>query len=486
MAVAQKIRAKHYLECSAKTGEGVREVFQYAIRATISTRGQAVRGNPYSPNDSPPPSPAISSLWVDPDGLSEPATSNPSSPHDSPSPSPATRWTRRPLLWVDLDGLSEPSTSDPSSTHDSPFPSPSTMDAFSSQQQREEEKQRKEEARLREVEVTRKEEDARRKAEAARQREKEKEMIRQAEEVKRQQEEVRRREEELKAKEHESKRKEAEILRRELELWEREDEIRRKEEAARRVEMAQIVKMAEERRREEQELGEREENRRREEAVQREAGAEMKRKEREEGLQSKENERRWKAEEAERKKEEEPQRKQKGEDAGQGLTPSVRLPGARTIKDPIVLKSVDTRSLAPSEFTYAKSISSTQTVTITSSNHHLRAYYRHKGQWDRLHTEKYLTWDTFPWPVLKQPTKVEEIIADDVEEYLHSLYQLPQNIFGSMEEYVADHIDRWDYDRMDAKVFSRVHIQQRRKVEEGVIRVGGILRAVLRSVQESR
>jgi Ras homolog gene family, member A len=35
MAVAQKIGAKHYLECSAKTGEGVREVFQYATRAAL-------------------------------------------------------------------------------------------------------------------------------------------------------------------------------------------------------------------------------------------------------------------------------------------------------------------------------------------------------------------------------------------------------------------------------------------------------------------
>ncbi|KAJ1798785.1 GTP-binding protein Rho1, partial [Coemansia sp. RSA 2399] len=33
--VAQKIRAHKYLECSAKTGEGVREVFEQATRAAI-------------------------------------------------------------------------------------------------------------------------------------------------------------------------------------------------------------------------------------------------------------------------------------------------------------------------------------------------------------------------------------------------------------------------------------------------------------------
>ena len=38
MAVAQKIGARHYLECSAKTGEGVREVFQYATRAALLSR----------------------------------------------------------------------------------------------------------------------------------------------------------------------------------------------------------------------------------------------------------------------------------------------------------------------------------------------------------------------------------------------------------------------------------------------------------------
>ncbi|KAF8519697.1 P-loop containing nucleoside triphosphate hydrolase protein [Gautieria morchelliformis] len=38
MAVAQKIGAKNYLECSAKSGEGVREVFQYATRAALLSR----------------------------------------------------------------------------------------------------------------------------------------------------------------------------------------------------------------------------------------------------------------------------------------------------------------------------------------------------------------------------------------------------------------------------------------------------------------
>lgn len=45
MAVAQKIGAKHYLECSAKTGDGVREVFQYATRAALLTTKRGRKNN---------------------------------------------------------------------------------------------------------------------------------------------------------------------------------------------------------------------------------------------------------------------------------------------------------------------------------------------------------------------------------------------------------------------------------------------------------
>ena len=41
MAVAQRIGARHYLECSAKSGEGVREVFQYATRAALLSRAKS-------------------------------------------------------------------------------------------------------------------------------------------------------------------------------------------------------------------------------------------------------------------------------------------------------------------------------------------------------------------------------------------------------------------------------------------------------------
>lgn len=37
-AVAQKIGARRYIECSARTGEGVRDVFQVATRESLSVR----------------------------------------------------------------------------------------------------------------------------------------------------------------------------------------------------------------------------------------------------------------------------------------------------------------------------------------------------------------------------------------------------------------------------------------------------------------
>jgi hypothetical protein len=306
--------------------------------------------------------------------------------------------------------------------------------------------------------------------------------------------------------------KETETSSIEHELQEAEDEIRRMEEAVRRAEEeVQAAKTAEKIRRKKQELKEREENIRwREAAVQslRQAEAEMEWKEREldereEVLQREESELQW---EAEAKGQTLPFTLETLTDSEADLPQSMLsgmqdftissglgIPQAwqaetKHIEDWTVLKSVYPETLASSDYRYTapvESLSSAQTVT--ASNRHLATctFYCHKIQWEHLPTEKSLKWDMFPWPLLMQPTRVEEITPDGVEEYLRLLYELPQNMFGSVEEHVMDHIDRWDYNRMDTKVFRRVDIKQQKKVEEGVIQIGAILQAVLRTVQES-
>jgi len=43
-AVGDKIGARHYLECSARNGEGVREVFQYATRVALLSKSKRKQG----------------------------------------------------------------------------------------------------------------------------------------------------------------------------------------------------------------------------------------------------------------------------------------------------------------------------------------------------------------------------------------------------------------------------------------------------------
>jgi Ras family protein A len=44
LAISQKIGAYKYLECSAKSGEGVKEVFEQATRAALLAKNKKKRG----------------------------------------------------------------------------------------------------------------------------------------------------------------------------------------------------------------------------------------------------------------------------------------------------------------------------------------------------------------------------------------------------------------------------------------------------------
>jgi hypothetical protein len=143
--------------------------------------------------------------------------------------------------------------------------------------------------------------------------------------------------------------------------------------------------------------------------------------------------------------------------------------------------------MATSDFDlgYEPSLASELTVTARDRRRSQaeREYtiYRHRRMWSDLHTARYLTWDLVPWPVfnMKSPFSVNEITTDEVESYLCSQYQSPDNTFGTMEDYVTDTINQWDYNRMEAKVFERVDVEDRENVKLGVVRVGRILRDIL-------
>jgi hypothetical protein len=107
--------------------------------------------------------------------------------------------------------------------------------------------------------------------------------------------------------------------------------------------------------------------------------------------------------------------------------------------------------------------------------------FRHQRQWNDLETAKSLTWDVFPWPVLKIAPSEPDILQNDVEVYLSSIYYL-ENMFRTMEDYVRDNMRRWDINRMEAKVFGRVHNKDLEKVERSVIKVGGILQNILGAI----
>jgi hypothetical protein len=62
------------------------------------------------------------------------------------------------------------------------------------------------------------------------------------------------------------------------------------------------------------------------------------------------------------------------------------------------------------------------------------------------------------------------------------MYRLPENMFQTMEEYVMDNMRHWDINRMEAKVFCRVHHNELEKVKRSVIKVGGILRNILGAI----
>jgi hypothetical protein len=122
--------------------------------------------------------------------------------------------------------------------------------------------------------------------------------------------------------------------------------------------------------------------------------------------------------------------------------------------------------------------------SISSSSTARKAFITHEKLWSSLDLAKCLTWEVFPWPTLKTASMMDEITVHDIEAYLNSLYQVPENNFGTMREYITHNISRWDYNRMEARIFHRVATTHQEKVKAGTVRVSRILQDILSKLQE--
>ncbi|KII84642.1 hypothetical protein PLICRDRAFT_117606 [Plicaturopsis crispa FD-325 SS-3] len=108
-----------------------------------------------------------------------------------------------------------------------------------------------------------------------------------------------------------------------------------------------------------------------------------------------------------------------------------------------------------------------QAGKIPTKEEIVQLFQTHERQWTRIKSSTdSLTWDSFPWPMLKRPNSVEELTTLAISGYILSpLY--PGDKTKSSKDRIKEHIRRWHPDRFDTQMLPRVVEAQKEKVKEG-------------------
>jgi hypothetical protein len=99
---------------------------------------------------------------------------------------------------------------------------------------------------------------------------------------------------------------------------------------------------------------------------------------------------------------------------------------------------------------------------------------RHRLQWKDLDTLRSLNWDSFPWPVFRKLTRIEDLKKEEVVEYLHFLRHFEGNEYTA-EEHIREHIRLWHPDRLEARILERIDENDRERVRVCANEVSRIL-----------
>jgi hypothetical protein len=93
--------------------------------------------------------------------------------------------------------------------------------------------------------------------------------------------------------------------------------------------------------------------------------------------------------------------------------------------------------------------------------------------WVRLAEAEMLTWDSFPWPMLKKPTSPEEITTPGISAYI--LNPLGPGKEKPSKDRIKEQIRRWHPDRFETKLLPKVDSTQTDQVKAGA---GAVVRCL--------
>ncbi|PPQ67746.1 hypothetical protein CVT26_007034 [Gymnopilus dilepis] len=114
-----------------------------------------------------------------------------------------------------------------------------------------------------------------------------------------------------------------------------------------------------------------------------------------------------------------------------------------------------------------------------------RVFEHHERQWARLPSLEELTWNDFPWPMLKPPSNPDEISSALISAYFQSPLWPDKDKSKTPKDRIKDHVRRWHPDRFETKMLPRVGESEKEKVKAGAGNVARYLNDLLRKENEN-
>ena len=112
-----------------------------------------------------------------------------------------------------------------------------------------------------------------------------------------------------------------------------------------------------------------------------------------------------------------------------------------------------------------------------------RVFEHHERLWTRLKTLAELSWNDFPWPMVKQPSNPDDMSLSQIGAYIQS--PLHPDKDKSPKDRIKEHYRRWHPDRFETKFLPKVVEDERVKVKHAAGNVARYLSDLLRKEIES-